>query len=92
MATRARNKLNIKQVASIFTPGIYSDGGGLYLRVRESGRSWFFIGSHQGKRFEMGLGSALDVSLAKARERAHEARAYLLQGRHPLAERKKSAK
>ena len=29
MASRARNKLNVKQVASLNEVGIYSDGGGL---------------------------------------------------------------
>jgi len=41
---RARHKLNVKQVASFTKPGIYSDGGGLYLRLRPCGsRSWLFI-------------------------------------------------
>lgn len=83
MSSRARNKLNVKQVASLIKPGIYSDGGGLYLRVRSSGRSWFFIGTLRGKRQEMGLGSAFDVSLAKARERAAAAREMILDGRDP---------
>ena len=55
MASRARNKLHIKQVAGLTKVGIYSDGGGLYLRVRPSGRSWFYIGTLSGKRFEMGF-------------------------------------
>ena len=83
MSSRARNKLNVKQVASLTKPGIYSDGGGLYLRVRSSGRSWFFIGTLHGKRQEMGLGSAFDVTLAKARERAAAAREMILDGRDP---------
>jgi integrase len=87
MASRARNKLNVKQVSSITKVGIYSDGGGLYLRVRPSGRSWFFIGTLDGKRFEMGLGPALDVSLAKARERAAAARVALLDKRDPRQDR-----
>ena len=70
MASRARNKLHVKQVASLTGVGIYSDGGGLYLRVRSSGRSWVFIGTLNGKRQEMGLGSDLDVTLAQAREKA----------------------
>lgn len=69
MDSRARNKLHIKQVARLTKVGIYSDGGGLYLRVRPSGQSWFYIGTLHGKRFEMGLGSVLDVSLAKAAKR-----------------------
>ena len=83
MSSRARNKLNVKQVAGLTKPGIYSDGGGLYLRVRASGRSWFFIGTLHGKRQEMGLGSAFDVSLAKARERAAAAREMIVDGRDP---------
>lgn len=30
------NKMNVKQIAKLKTPGIYSDGGGLYLRIRPS--------------------------------------------------------
>jgi integrase len=90
MATRARNKLNTKQVASLTEVGLYSDGGGLYLRIRESGRSWFFIGTLHGKRFEMGLGPAIDVPLAKAREKAAAARALILDGHDPRAQRGKA--
>ena len=87
MASRARNKLNVKQVASLTRVGIYSDGGGLYLRVRPSGRSWVFIGTLNGKRQEMGLGSDLDVTLAQAREKAAAARALVLEGKHPKESR-----
>jgi DNA invertase Pin-like site-specific DNA recombinase len=45
---------------------VYSDGGGLYLRARDSGRSWFYIGMLHGKRLEMGLGSVLDIPLTSA--------------------------
>jgi integrase len=87
MASRARNKLNVKQVAAITKPGVYSDGGGLYLRVRPSARSWFYIGTLNGKRLELGLGSVLDVTLAKAREKAAEARTLVLDGKNPRSER-----
>ncbi|WP_125954896.1 site-specific integrase [Novosphingobium sp. MD-1] len=90
MATRARNKLSARQVATLTEPNIYSDGGGLYLRIRTSGRSWFFIGTLHGKRIELGLGSALDVTLAKARERAAHIRAMLLDGIDPRVERAKA--
>ena len=91
MSSRARNKLNVKQVEHLKKVGIYSDGGGLYLRIRESGRSWFFIGTVNGKRFEMGLGSALDVSLAKAREKATEVRHLALEGHDPRVVRDKAS-
>lgn len=90
MATRARNKLSARQVATLTEPNIYSDGGGLYLRIRASGRSWFFIGTLHGKRIELGLGSALDVTLAKARERAAQIRTMLLDGIDPRVERAKA--
>lgn len=91
MSSRARNKLNVKQVEHLKNIGVHSDGGGLYLRIRKSGRSWIFIGTVNGKRFEMGLGSALDVSLAKAREKAREVRQHALEGRDPRTVRDKAS-
>jgi len=86
---RARNKLNVKQVGSLKRVGVHSDGGGLYLRIRDSGsRSWIFIYRFGGKRRELGLGSDLDVSLAKAREKAAAARALVLDGHDPQAQPK----
>ncbi|MDO7843763.1 tyrosine-type recombinase/integrase [Sphingomonas immobilis] len=106
MASRARNKLNVKQVEALLwlpdpkkpldeqrapaEPNVYSDGGGLYLRVRPSGRSWFYIGTLDGKRIELGLGSALDISLSKAREKAGKIRSMLIDGKDPRAERSRT--
>lgn len=84
---RARNKLNVQQVKNQTKPGIYSDGGGLYLRVRDSGKSWVYVYMLGGKRREMGLGSFLDVTLAQARAKAETARAVYLQRRDPKVER-----
>ena len=51
-----RNKLNVRQIAGLTKPGVHSDGGGLYLRVRPTGtRSWLYICMIDGKRREMGL-------------------------------------
>jgi hypothetical protein len=92
MPSHARNKLSDRRVQSEKKPGIYGDGGGLYLRIRPSGRSWIFIGTLKpkgqrkikgtgsGERIELGLGSALDVGLKKARERAEEIRDMLVEG------------
>lgn len=90
MPSRARNRLSARQVATLTKPNVYSDGGGLYLRIRTSGRSWIFIGTFEGKRIELGLGNALDVTLAKARDRAAEIRAMLIDGIDPRAERAKA--
>ena len=71
---------------------MYSDGGGLYLRIRNSGRSWFFVGTLNGKRITLGLGPAIDITLAKARERAREARLLLLDRQDPREVWKEPAK
>jgi Arm DNA-binding domain len=56
-------------------PGRYGDGAGLYLVVSPSGaRKWVYRFSYAGKVTEAGLGSADLVSLAEARDKAHEAR------------------
>lgn len=66
--------------------GVYSDGGGLYLRVKASGaRSWLFIYQWNGKRREKGLGSILGVDVERARERAEEARKLVARGIDPAA-------
>ncbi len=68
-------------------PTVYSDGGGLYLRVRPNGvASWFYAAKVNGQRRELGLGSAASVSLANAREKAGVARAAVAAGRDPFAE------
>jgi integrase len=84
------NKLSARAVATVSKPGRHSDGGGLYLNVTESGaKSWLFMYKVAGRRREMGLGPARDVPLARARERAVDARRHLLAGRDPLAMRAK---
>jgi integrase len=88
-----RNKLSVKQIATLTKPGIYSDGGGLYLRTRPSGtRSWLYVYMMDGKRRELGLGSVLDVSLAQAREKARSARQLHLDGVDPIVERRRVSK
>src|SRR5260370_1376287 len=73
--------------------GMYSDGSGLYLSVRESGsRSWIFRYRERGtgRQRDLGLGSAGQggVSLDDARERAGELKAGLRRGIDPLAQKK----
>ena len=62
-------------------PGKYEDGQGLRLVVSPGGaRKWVFRYMRAGRRVEMGLGSAADVSLAQARERAADARRLVKAG------------
>ena len=81
----ARNKLSETRIRSLTKPGIYSDGDGLYLRVRAGGsRQWVFIHKRAGVRTETGLGGygqgTAPVSLALAREKAEAIRQRLARG------------
>jgi len=58
--------------------GRHADGRGLYLVVRESGsRAWVLRTQVEGKRRDLGLGSAANVSLSAARAKAAELRERL---------------
>jgi len=63
--------LTATAVKATKTAGRYGDGDGLYLVVGESGsRSWMVRVQKDGRRRDIGLGSAKKVSLAIARDRA----------------------
>ena len=69
-------------------PGMYGDGGGLWLTVRSpTSRSWLFIYVINRITRQMGLGPYPEVTLAMAREQAAEARRLVKAHRDPLAER-----
>jgi integrase len=85
---RKINLLNARNVATITEPGRHSDGGNLYLNVTKTGaRSWIFMYRLHGKTRELGLGSAHDVSLKRARELAAAHRSKLAEGVEPTAKR-----
>lgn len=66
-------------------PGRYVDGRGLMLVVKPSGaKSWILRYQLSGRRRDMGLGPYPEVSLARAREKALEARRHLVEGLDPL--------
>ena len=72
-------------------PGRYCDGQGLYLFVQPSGtRSWVQRLVVRGRRQELGLGSALLVPLAEAREKALANRKLAREGGDPLAEKRRA--
>ena len=81
-------QLNARTAQLITSTGLHADGDGLYLQVKNGGRSWVFIYSWDKRRREMGLGSFKSVSLATAREFAREARSHLAAGRNPIEVRK----
>jgi integrase len=81
---RKINRLNARAVATITKHGRHADGGGLYLSISPNGgRRWVFLFRWHGKPTEIGFGSARDVSLARARELASQARAQLAEGVNP---------
>lgn len=83
------NRLSARQVQTL-PVGKHHDGGGLYLQVVESGaRTWLFRYMLNGKQRWIGLGSALNVRLAEAREKALEYRRLHADGIDPKAYRDK---
>lgn len=82
---REMNRLPPRAAATITEPGRYADGGGLYLVVGQGqSRKWVFRFKWHGRLVDMGLGAASSVTLAKARERASDARKLLADGINPL--------
>lgn len=88
MSKRARG-LTARTVQTIKTPGLFADGGNLYLQVTAGGaKTWIFRYQIGGRRREMGLGSSSTVSLAQAREKASDLRRTVANGVDPLEARK----
>jgi integrase len=88
---RKVNRLNARAAATITKRGRHADGGGLYLSISPNGgRRWVFLYRWRGKPTEMGLGSARDVPLARARELASQARAKLAESVNPMTARRSS--
>lgn len=84
-------KMTALQVKGLKDAGRYGDGDGLYLVVSKSGaRSWVVRCQKDGRRRDVGLGSASKVSLANARQAARATRAQMAAGIDPVAERAKS--
>ena len=92
---RAMEKLTALKVERAKQPGMYGDGGGLYLRVTEDGaKNWVFRFMLNGRPRWMGMGPLHTVSLAEARKRAGEHRLRRHDGIDPIearrAERRKA--
>ncbi|MFC7738984.1 Arm DNA-binding domain-containing protein [Roseomonas sp. GCM10028921] len=74
------------------SPGRYGDGRGLHLYVKDAERRvWVFRYMLRGRSRDMGLEPFADVTLARAREKAEEARKLLREGIDPLAVRQAEA-
>jgi hypothetical protein len=79
--------------ASLANPGTYQDGEGLFLKVDKRGGSyWLLRLQRDGKRQDIGLGSAKLLTLAEARHKATGLRkAVKVDRRDVLAEKKDEA-
>jgi hypothetical protein len=75
----AIHKLDPRFVETVKTNGMYADGGGLYLQVRDGAKSWLFRYHVQGRRYDRhkSLGALHTVGLAKAREEARKCRGFV---------------
>jgi integrase len=86
-------KLNDKFVRADRPPGLYPDGGGLYLQVTRNAitggirKSWVYRYRFAGRLREMGLGRLSDVSLGNARKKAQAARDLRATGVDPIEHR-----
>ncbi|HEV2575115.1 MAG TPA: integrase arm-type DNA-binding domain-containing protein [Beijerinckiaceae bacterium] len=86
---RAFNRLTPKEIEHKTKPGLYADGGGLYLQVAQGGtKSWLFRFMMDGRARKMGLGAVHTVKLADARKRAADARLMVQDGFDPIDAKK----
>ena len=76
--------------AALANPGTYQDGDGLFLKVdKRGGASWTLRLQRDGKRQDIGLGSARLLTLADARSKSSELRkAVKFERRDVLVEKK----
>ena len=84
-------KLSAAAAKALSKPGRHGDGGGLYLSVAPSGtKSWVQRIVVHGRRRDIGLGAYPTVSLARAREIAHDNRTAVAERRDPVAEKREA--
>lgn len=80
------NRLTAVFVKQCRKPGKYRDGLGLTLCVFETGaKRWVLRLTVRGRRREVGLGSAHEVTLQEARDRAADLRKAAREGKDPVA-------
>lgn len=86
---RTIGRLNALKVDRARRPGMYADGGGLYLRVTDNGtKNWVFRFMLNGRTRWMGMGPLHTVGLAEARNRAAGFRLQRHDGVDPIEARR----
>ena len=89
---RTLHRLTALKVERAKKPGLYGDGGSLYLRIAPGGsKQWVFRYGVSGRYHDLSLGAVHTFSLADARERAREQRKLLADGLDPLAAKRERA-
>ncbi|GAA0333469.1 site-specific integrase [Sphingomonas oligophenolica] len=87
----AMGKPSATAVKAESRPGRHGDGDGLFLMVSATGaKSWVCRVQKNGRRRDIGLGSAAKVPLAQARKRADEVRGWMEMGLDPVFEKRKA--
>jgi integrase len=86
---RTIGRLTALKVDRAKRPGMYADGGGLYLRVTHSGtKNWVFRFMLNGRPRWMGVGPLHIIGLAEARNRAAGFRLQRHDGIDPIERRR----
>jgi integrase len=85
---RTIGKLTALKAQRTTAPGMYPDGGGLYLQVSSTGKSWIYRFMLNGRAREMGLGPFHTVGLSVARTKAAECRQLRMEGIDPIEARR----
>ncbi|MBF0444630.1 MAG: DUF4102 domain-containing protein [Magnetococcales bacterium] len=75
-------RLTAMKVTKATKPGMYGDGGGLWLQLKNGGKSWVFRFKSPitKKARTLGLGPVRDFSLSEAREKAAACRKAIHEG------------
>src|SRR5262245_32080490 len=85
---RTTGQLTALKVSRANRPGMYADGGGLYLQITKGGASWVYRYMLNGRAREMGLGPLALYGLSEARALALDARRLRHQGIDPIEHRR----
>jgi hypothetical protein len=91
---RPTNRLSTLTIKKNLPPGLYADGGGLYMQVsQQATKAWIFRFTRAGRARKMGLGPVSTkpddkrITLADARQKAAAARSLLIDGIDPITAR-----
>src|SRR5262245_16430884 len=85
---RTTGRLTALKVEKAKQPGMYADGGGLYLQVTKGGASWIYRYMLAGRARAMGLGPVGRVGLCAAGAKAVDERRLRNEGIDPIEARK----